>query len=395
MHLESKKKIDLVIGGFGISILKPFVILLGKILKRNHQLESTGNILVLKLLGGGSLLLAYPSLLALKKKLSRNQNLILITTKEIFPFAEEMKIFDVIHVINDSSFFALAVSSLTIMLKMIGRIDTCIDLEVHSRGTAILSLVCGARNRLGFYKESIYWRIGIYTHLVFYNTYSLSSSFYDALISLLGVKAMSFDEATEQFKKNQTQQEDKNIIALGFSCSNNAVERRLNAKQWGLAIKNLDFDRTAQVVLLGGAKDHVFGESIKNEIESVAKVSCLNHCGQTSLKEAIEQISAAKMFLGIDSGLLHIARLLGKDTVSYWGPTDPYTRLAPRQRAKDTVHYQKTSCSPCVHFANNPPCQGENKCIQALFEPKIKEKQITWLVMPEAPKPVLLESTST
>jgi len=45
MNIELEKRIDYYVGGFFILILKPFVFLIGKIIKRDHQLNIQGRIL--------------------------------------------------------------------------------------------------------------------------------------------------------------------------------------------------------------------------------------------------------------------------------------------------------------------------------------------------------------
>ena len=44
MHLNIKKAIDLYIGGTLIIVLRPIVILLGKLLKRDHSLIPQGDL---------------------------------------------------------------------------------------------------------------------------------------------------------------------------------------------------------------------------------------------------------------------------------------------------------------------------------------------------------------
>ena len=34
---------------------------------------------------------------------------------------------------------------------------------------------------------------------------------------------------------------------------------------------------------------------------------------------------------------------------------------------EERQHYRKIACSPCVHTSEEPPCRGDNRCIQGLF----------------------------
>ncbi|HTE47578.1 MAG TPA: glycosyltransferase family 9 protein, partial [Gemmatimonadaceae bacterium] len=92
-----------------------------------------------------------------------------------------------------------------------------------------------------------------------------------------------------------------------------------------------------------------------------------NHCGELTLKQSVAKLCDAPEFWGIDSSLLHLARLAGLHCLSYWGPTNPDTLLRKNWEVDETVHYRKIACSPCVHTSEEPPCRGDNRCIQGLF----------------------------
>jgi hypothetical protein len=123
---------------------------LGKILRRDHDLANCREIAILKLLGGGSLVIAYPALLALRR-LPNLQKLRLITSPSIAPFGNLLDIFDEIIVVRDDrGLFTPGFDSLSAFRKL-SRHDAIIDLEIHSRLTTVFALLTAARNRLGFF----------------------------------------------------------------------------------------------------------------------------------------------------------------------------------------------------------------------------------------------------
>ena len=67
--------------------------------------------------------------------------------------------------------------------------------------------------------------------------------------------------------------------------------------------------------------------------------------GPLSVREMMAVLSACDLFVGNNSGPLHIASALGLPTVSVMGPTDPL-RFAPRGPA-DRVVRRDLPCSPC------------------------------------------------
>ena len=67
--------------------------------------------------------------------------------------------------------------------------------------------------------------------------------------------------------------------------------------------------------------------------------------GPTTVREMMALVASCDLFIGNNSGPLHIASALGLPTVSVMGPTDPL-RFAPRGAA-DRVVRRDLPCSPC------------------------------------------------
>jgi ADP-heptose:LPS heptosyltransferase len=84
----------------------------------------------------------------------------------------------------------------------------------------------------------------------------------------------------------------------------------------------------------------------------------------------LRQIARLRELLCVDSALLHFARLMGTPTTSYWGPSDPRTLLRPNASGADEIHYQKITCSPCVHLTRTAPCNGNNLCMRLACNPQ-------------------------
>ena len=60
MNLRRRLILDYYVGGLLHVLLKGPTILLGKILHRDHDLKNCSDVTILKMLGGGSLAIAYP-----------------------------------------------------------------------------------------------------------------------------------------------------------------------------------------------------------------------------------------------------------------------------------------------------------------------------------------------
>lgn len=372
MTLDLKKQIDFWIGNLLLFFLKPVVRLLGIILARNHDPAPKGEIAIIKLLGGGSLVIALPALLAIKKKYP-DQKLLLITTPAIKLFAETLRIFDEYVIIDDRAFVQLFTSSF-LALKRLWKIDTLIDYEVHSRLTTLFSLFTCARNRIGFYRDDVRDRQFFATHTIFFNLFYGSWYFYEEISKLLGCSIGDDQDARRHFIshlniKGENDVSNRFKIGIGHGCSDLSPERMLAKEEWFKHFERyLKEDNNYEIHFLGGPKEKKIGDEIITHLaKRFPQVQFINQCGNLKLKESVELLATMNEFWGIDSALLHYSRLLGIKTIAYFGPTMPGSLIKPYSFLKEEIHYAQVPCSPCVHATEIPPCHGNNICIKNLF----------------------------
>ncbi len=383
MTLSARKLLDYYLGGALIAFAKPVVMLLGRVLRRDHDPRPRGTIVVLKMLGGGSLVLAAPALLGIKRA-NPSLPLVLLTTPPVAAFGALLGVFDEIHAIDDRSIGRFTLSSLRSWRRVL-RADTVIDLEVYSRLASVLSLMTLARNRISFYLETTFWRRNLHTHLLFFNRFSNVHHFYDQVAILLGAAPASRDACAESLLgtvgKQPSAREAGRRLGLGPACSELGRERRLSPEQWRVALARHPKSEHAEICVLGGAGDRLEAQAIITECEpSLPDCTWRNECGRLSLAGSVALLASCDEFIGIDSALLHVARLLGIPTTSYWGPTAPSTRLPEFTGAVDVVHYRKIACSPCIHVAEEPPCRGQNLCIAGLIDPERATLAPSWVI---------------
>lgn len=376
MNLDLKKIIDLYVGSFLILILRPLTILLGKVLRRNHSPIPQGDITVIKMLGGGSLVVGAAALLSIKKS-HPHRKLQLVTSTSIVPFAKSLNVFDEILVINDKSFFTLIWSSLKVLKKLF-RTDTILDYEVYSRLTTIFALLTCARNRIGFYRESVEARKNFSTHIVYFNLYYGSWYFYESLSRLINCNILSDNEVREHFLKSLQIQfppsgSASTKIGIGHGCSDLSLERMLSPTEWKiLASTHLKNGRNYEFHFYGVKKDSQIADQIIEQFKDLPfRMSFHDHCGETNLVGSIKAISEMDEFWAIDSSLLHYSRLMGIKTVSVFGPTSPQSLIKPLNYLEEEILYEQIPCSPCVHVTEDPPCNGNNICIKNLFKSSI------------------------
>src|SRR5579863_763929 len=117
MKLGNLRNLDFFLGSILIVLLRPASIMLGTMMGRDHDLVIRKQLVVMKLLGGGSLLLALPAMLSLRKKYP-GKTFTLVTSAEVRPFAELMGVFDEFVIIDTGGFFPLLFSSIRAIPKL-------------------------------------------------------------------------------------------------------------------------------------------------------------------------------------------------------------------------------------------------------------------------------------
>lgn len=367
MKLSFKKSIDFWLGSLVLFCLFVPVRIVGLLLRRKHQLELSRHICVIKLLGGGSLFMILPSLQAIKQKYP-DKKISILCSKGTFHFAKAFQVFDEVRVIDDQSLFGLFVSGLKNLWWLRTKVDTTIDLEVHSRLTTVLTTLALIRNRIGLINQNSLWRKRIYTHAIYVNLVQSLYDSYEAVAALFGITNLLPQASQTELKqklsslaKDKTPKSDQLNICLGLGCSDLALERMMDIKLWAELLEKISQSRAVHFFFLGGARDAELAEALFQNTPRLRELST-NLCGQLKVEESMAVIDRAQAFLGIDSALIHIARFLAVPTVSFFGPTSPHGLLR-KLPILEQVHYSSVYCSPCVHLSESPPCHGQNICM--------------------------------
>jgi heptosyltransferase-1 len=85
--------------------------------------------------------------------------------------------------------------------------------------------------------------------------------------------------------------------------------------------------------------------------------------GHVSVAESAVAVKQSKAFIGVDTGLTHMAVTFLRPTVALFGSTCPYTYT---DNANTHVLYKKLVCAPCKR---KPTCNGTFDCM-ALIRPE-------------------------
>lgn len=368
MKVQAKQVIDGLLGSllvfFNLLLARP----LGLLLRRDHTLRKDPNyIIVIKMLGLGSLLLASDALVSLKKRYP-NAKLILICGKGVAPGIKPIKLFDEVWATDDKNFLILAKTSLQILSKT-WRLKNrwVVDFEVYSKLTTIYSLWTFALNRFGYQLEKVHFRNFLNTHNTYFNQFSLVQDNYKNLVRIMGVEDFSEFTIPIENGKGREFEADKKYIAINNTCSDLSYMRKMPLDILQQVCELIIEKTPYHIALTGAPSDQQENEDFLNGYLGNHKQRVENIAGKLSIAEYYAFLhNEAVMMLTVDSAPLYIALKTGLPTVSVWGPTDPGHRFTSdmwdSQRLK--VHYLAVHCSPCLHHTKVLPCGGNNFCMK-------------------------------
>jgi hypothetical protein len=124
---------------------------------------------------------------------------------------------------------------------------------------------------------------------------------------------------------------------------------------------------TLKVVIIQIGRDV---DSWSGKISHTVRVpNCIDWVGKFTLLETAALLEQSSLFIGCDSGPLHIATTVGTRTIGLFGPTDGKCFTHPR--AKTTILTSNVACLGCHHSKNSPVhwrtgCPYEIKCMKEL-----------------------------
>lgn len=369
MKLRVKQFIDDFLGGllviFNLCIARP----LGLLLHRNHKLtQSPDHIIVIKILGLGSLLLASDALESLKRRYP-NAQLILICGRGVAPGIAPAGLFHKIWTLDDASFFSLFRSSVSILTNS-WRLKNrwVVDLEVYSKLTTIFSLWTMALNRFGFQLSKVHFRNYLNTHNCYFNQFCNVQDNYHSLVRLMGVTEFAEFRFPFLATTGRTGEITKKYISINNTCSElGGYLRKIPPVTLRDVCINIIEKTPYHIAFTGAPADFKDNEEFINQYLPQHKERINNIAGKFSFNEYYHFLhDECVMMLTIDSAPLFIAWKAGLPTVSVWGPTNPTHRLSKEtmQSGRHPVHYLSVECSPCLHHTRVLPCGGNNFCMK-------------------------------
>jgi heptosyltransferase III len=318
------------------------------------------NFLIIKLRYIGDVLLATPTLRAIKAARPEVRVTMMVNrgTEDVLSGNPDV---DDIMILDKGSFAAQW--QLIVRLRR-RRLDTVIDLTDSDR-SAFLSWASGAPVRIGFNDEHR-WRGRCYTEVV----QPVPGVRHRIDRDLEALKPVNIPAGSENPRLWLTEEEKKSadqlLDQLGIQRSQSMVILQPGARYWFKAWPPERFAELADrlttnyhcQVLIGGSQQDV---DLGQQIRHMAKSTPTIMAGRTTIKQFMAIAKQSALFVGSDSGAMHIATAVDTPVVALFGPSDP-REWGPRGGPAEVI-YKGLDCRICFH----PTCQrGEQNCMRLI-----------------------------
>ncbi len=129
-----------------------------------------------------------------------------------------------------------------------------------------------------------------------------------------------------------------------------------NTKAWA-ELADLLIERTgASVIFAGGPDDLPYIQQITAKMKQIALVAA----GKLNLAEAVALMELCSVYVGVDSGPMHIAAFAGIPVVALFGPTDP-AKVGPYGTGHKVIQKNGLGCLGCRKRKCN-----DRKCLEGI-----------------------------
>ncbi len=255
-----------------------------------------------------------------------------------------------------------------------------IDTEQFHNFSAWFALLCGAPVRIGFNINPI--RNPLYTHLVNYDVAAPEGEQFLQLLPPLGVTEEAFSLPGTLVPPDTSWPDTfdhlRSIPFVALQSGGSTPYKQWTAERFVEVARRLHQQHGLAVALVGGPADSERCDTLCKQSGLDSEAIC-STAGHLSLKQSAALLAKAELFVGIDSGLAHMATALSRPTVVLFGPSNPdkWGSRGPGQ----VVVKQPQPCSPCAIFGYHKPCDSI-ACMKAISVDDVME------AVQEAAKPL-------
>ncbi len=162
-------------------------------------------------------------------------------------------------------------------------------------------------------------------------------------------------------------------IAIGAGASYGSAKCWSPSRFAELA-NRLQSQTDGDVILFGTAAEATVTRGISSELRKPP----IDLTEKTAIADLPALLSQCHLFIGNDSGAMHVAAAVGLPVVAVFGPTDPHGTAPVTPRC--TIVQQRPYCSPC--FLRH--CPTDHRCMRAITPDMVEAAAKPWLHAVEA-----------
>lgn len=115
------------------------------------------------------------------------------------------------------------------------------------------------------------------------------------------------------------------------------------------------------------------GDNFCDAFNEISSERLINLQGKTTLKESMSILSRARLCVGNDSGMNHIAEAYGVPCVTIFGPTDPRFGFAPHGSQSEYLS-KELWCKPCSTTGSKKCFRDRLYCMEMIGVGEVREK---------------------
>jgi heptosyltransferase-2 len=157
-------------------------------------------------------------------------------------------------------------------------------------------------------------------------------------------------------------------VAIGAGASYGSAKCWPPARFAELA-NRLQSQKDADILLFGTASETAVSTAIVADMHRPP----INLTGKTAIADLPALLSQCQLFIGNDSGAMHVAAAVGLPVVAIFGPTDPLGTAPVTPRC--TIVQEKPYCSPC--FLRR--CPTDHRCMTKVTPDMVEAAVRPWL----------------
>ncbi len=348
MNVKAMRRVDGLVGNLVCSALAAVKTIATPFARPRGPVKK---IAVMKFFGMGSIVVASPSLAALRD-LYPGAELHFVTFKGNRELLEILGIADVVHTVDPSSPAAFSRTTLEVVRALrAADIDLALDLEFFAKFPLALSSLAGIRKKAGFYLQAESWRRTLLDVRGVYNHYFHTRDIFLSLVYLLGTDDpyfLGFGEYAAKYRYPRFTPSQLERAGLRKKLGarlpagdelivvnpNTSPDLAPEARKWPeeryaeLAERLLRERPRARVAFIGAPSEKPYVDRVAGKVAPELRARAYSLAGELTLRELLVLFAEAALVVSNDSGPMHLACLVDAPTVGLFFADSP-TLFAP------------------------------------------------------------------